>query len=196
MSHTCTLERRGGGKRQKQDFKMDAKDYNFVLFFYYYSFWKWGKVDQTFPISLSLSSPPPGDFPKQSIAENSNRNILEGEKKSGLSIPYFSVLSANLCRKTSSLKKNVALKLFSKKNLRLPNQQCTLNKLPTELRCRNLVNKNRLSIQIGRQRCKNVCAICGIYSNWAFILHTTVAGWVRKTRLAKNSSPLRLSHLN
>ena len=35
-----------------------------------------------------------------------------------------------------------------------PNQQCNLNKLPTELRCRNLVNKHRLSIQISPKRAK------------------------------------------
>ncbi len=35
-----------------------------------------------------------------------------------------------------------------------PNQQRTLNKLPTELRCRNFVVKHRLSMQIGGQACK------------------------------------------
>ena len=34
-----------------------------------------------------------------------------------------------------------------------PNQQRTLNKLPTELRRRNFVNKRRLSMQIGAQTC-------------------------------------------
>ena len=36
----------------------------------------------------------------------------------------------------------------------LPNQQHTLNKLSTELRCRNFVNKHRLSMQIGAKRAK------------------------------------------
>ena len=43
----------------------------------------------------------------------------------------------------------------------VPNQQRTLNKLPTELRRRNLVNKQRHR----RQTCKNVCALCAISSN-------------------------------
>ncbi len=34
----------------------------------------------------------------------------------------------------------------------MPNQQRTLNKLPTGLRCRNFVNKHRLSIQVGAKR--------------------------------------------
>ena len=34
----------------------------------------------------------------------------------------------------------------------LPNQHPTLNKLSTELRCRNFVNKHRLSMQIGATR--------------------------------------------
>ena len=54
---------------------------------------------------------------------------------------------------------------------------CTLNKLPTELRCRNFVNKHRLSITYRRQTCKNVCASC-VYPNWASILGTTFGGWV------------------
>ena len=63
--------------------------------------------------------------------------------------------------------------------LLLPNRQRTLNKLPTELRCRNFVNKHRLRMQIGAKRakmCKNVY-IC-IYFNWASILHTAIGGWV------------------
>ena len=35
-----------------------------------------------------------------------------------------------------------------------PNQQCTLNKLPPELRCRNFVDKHRLSMQISTWRAK------------------------------------------
>ncbi len=45
-----------------------------------------------------------------------------------------------------------------------PNQQRTLNKLPTELRCRSFANKHRLSIQIGAKCAKNMHATC-IYSN-------------------------------
>ncbi len=41
----------------------------------------------------------------------------------------------------------------------LPNQQRTLNKLPTELRCRNFANKHRLSIQIGTKHAK-MCMRC------------------------------------
>ncbi len=40
-----------------------------------------------------------------------------------------------------------------------PNRQSTLNKLPTELRCRNFVNRHRLSIQIGAKRAKT-CMRC------------------------------------
>ncbi len=61
----------------------------------------------------------------------------------------------------------------------LPNQQRTLHKLPTELRCRNFVTKHRLSIQICAKRAKNVCATC-ICTNGASIFHTTVGGWVRE----------------
>ena len=35
-----------------------------------------------------------------------------------------------------------------------PNQQRTLNKLPTELRRRNFTIKRRLSIQVGAKRAK------------------------------------------
>ncbi len=38
-----------------------------------------------------------------------------------------------------------------------PNQQRTLNKVPTELRCRNVVIKHRLSMQIGAQRVLKTC---------------------------------------
>ncbi len=41
----------------------------------------------------------------------------------------------------------------------LPNQQRTLSKLPTELRCRNSVNKHRPSIQMGAKRAKT-CVQC------------------------------------
>ena len=41
----------------------------------------------------------------------------------------------------------------------LPNQQRTLDKLPTELRCRNFVAKHRLSMEIGAKRAK-ACMQC------------------------------------
>ncbi len=40
-----------------------------------------------------------------------------------------------------------------------PNQQRTLNRLPTDLRCRNFVTKHRLSIKIGARRVKT-CMQC------------------------------------
>ncbi len=42
----------------------------------------------------------------------------------------------------------------------IPNQQRTFDEFPTELRCGNVVNKHRLSIQIGAKRAKNVYAMC------------------------------------
>ncbi len=50
------------------------------------------------------------------------------------------------------------------KKYHCPNQQLTLNKLLTELRCRNSVNKHRLSITNRCETCKNVYAMC-IYFN-------------------------------
>ncbi len=41
-----------------------------------------------------------------------------------------------------------------------PNEQRTLNKLSTELRCGKFVNKHQLSIQIGAKHAKNVYAMC------------------------------------
>ena len=57
-----------------------------------------------------------------------------------------------------------------------PNQQLTLNKLPTELRYGSFVNKRRLEHTNRRQTCRNVCATC-TYSDWASTLHATVGGW-------------------
>ena len=45
-----------------------------------------------------------------------------------------------------------------------PNQQRTLDRLPTELRCRNFVTKRRLMHTSRCQKCKNMYAMC-IYSN-------------------------------
>ncbi len=47
------------------------------------------------------------------------------------------------------------------RDLCLPNQERTLNKLSTELRCRNFVAEHRLSMQVGAQTCKNVA--CDVY---------------------------------
>ncbi len=60
----------------------------------------------------------------------------------------------------------------------LPNQQRTLNKLPTELHTQKFLSlstdwacKSVRSVQ------KKVCAMCTC-SDWASILHATVGGWV------------------
>ena len=57
----------------------------------------------------------------------------------------------------------------------LPNQQRTLNKLPTELQCRTFVNKHRLSLQIWCQTCKRMClhAMCStiLQLNFHFAYH-------------------------
>ncbi len=53
-----------------------------------------------------------------------------------------------------------------------PNQQRTLNKLPTELRCYQAPTEHTnwaSNVQ------KRVCYVC--VSDWASILHTTVGGW-------------------
>ena len=56
-----------------------------------------------------------------------------------------------------------------------PNQQHTLNKLPTELRCRIFFNKHRLSVQIVAKRakacmqCKNVYASCTTVGGWGWL---------------------------
>ncbi len=66
----------------------------------------------------------------------------------------------------------------------LPNRQRTLNKLPTELRLKNFVNKHRLSIQNRRQTCKN--RLCNVYMfRLSFhFLHATVGGWVCSSTVA------------
>ena len=46
-----------------------------------------------------------------------------------------------------------------------PNQQCGLNELPTELRCKNLIDKHRMTLN-WRQTC-NVYAMC-MYSDSQF----------------------------
>ena len=58
----------------------------------------------------------------------------------------------------------------------LPNQQRTLHKLPTELRCRNFVRKHRLSVQIGAERAKTCTQRVHIPTELPF-LPATVGGW-------------------
>ncbi len=57
-----------------------------------------------------------------------------------------------------------------------PNQQLTLNKLPTKLQCIIFVDKHRLSIQIGTKRAKTCVKMC-TYFERASVLHATVGGW-------------------
>ncbi len=57
-----------------------------------------------------------------------------------------------------------------------PNQQRTLSKLPTELRCRNFVNKHQLSIQGSTKRAKT-CLHCVCIPTELLFLHAIVGGW-------------------
>ena len=57
-----------------------------------------------------------------------------------------------------------------------PNQQSSLNKLLTEFRCGNFVDKHGLSKQIGAKRAK-MCMQCVHIPNEPPFLHTTVGGW-------------------
>ncbi len=57
-----------------------------------------------------------------------------------------------------------------------PTNSALFNRLPTELRCRNFVNKHRMTIQIGAKRAKSVCNVHVF--QLSFFLHTTVGGWV------------------
>ncbi len=60
--------------------------------------------------------------------------------------------------------------------LLLPNQQRTLNKLPTDLRRRNFVNNYRLTTQIDAKRTKTHAQHVRIPTELLF-LHATVGGW-------------------
>ncbi len=62
-------------------------------------------------------------------------------------------------------------------DVRIPNQQHTLNKLPTELRCRNFVSEHRPSMQICAKRAKTSTQSACIPAELPF-LHVTVGGWV------------------
>ena len=79
-------------------------------------------------------------------------------------VPGFQVLSLGA-------NGDARLKVMDAPRLQLcppPSQQRTLNTLLTELRCRNFVNKHRLSIQIGAKRAKTWYAV-STYFNGACI---------------------------
>ncbi len=59
---------------------------------------------------------------------------------------------------------------------RVPNQQRTLNKLPTELGCRNLVHKHRLSTQIGAKRATTCLQRAYILKELPFCIPPLVVG--------------------
>ncbi len=69
--------------------------------------------------------------------------------------------------------------------LYLPDQQRTLSKLPTELRCRHFVNKHRLSTQIGA-RCAKTCMqyVCNIFQlSFHFAYHRWWLGSTSTTKV-------------
>ena len=57
-----------------------------------------------------------------------------------------------------------------------PNQQRTLNKLPSELRCRNFVSRHLLSIQIGTKRAKTCTQCVHILTELPFCTPPLVVG--------------------
>ncbi len=59
-----------------------------------------------------------------------------------------------------------------------PNRQRTLNKLPTELQCRNFVNKHRLSTKIGAKRAKTCVHRVHIPAELPFCVPPLVVGIV------------------
>ncbi len=59
---------------------------------------------------------------------------------------------------------------------RQPNQQRTLNKLPTDLRCRNFVNKHRLSIRISTKREKMCTQYVCVPTELLFCMPPLVVG--------------------
>ncbi len=59
----------------------------------------------------------------------------------------------------------------------MPNQQRTVNKIPTELRCRNFVNKRRLSIQIGAKHAETYMQCVCIPTELPFCIPQLVVGW-------------------
>ncbi len=67
-------------------------------------------------------------------------------------------------------------------SIHLPNQQRTLNKLPTELRCRNFVIRHRMTIQIGAKRAKTCMQCVHIPTELPFWKPLFVVGWACDTR--------------
>ncbi len=63
----------------------------------------------------------------------------------------------SLCDQEGEIERHVISPHFCRRRInsdRPPDQQRTLNKVPTELRCRNFVAKHPLGIQIGAKRAK------------------------------------------
>ena len=58
------------------------------------------------------------------------------------------------------------------------NQQCNLNKLLTELRCRNFVNKPRLSVQVGAKRAKTCMQCVYIRTEFPFCTAQLLVGYL------------------
>ncbi len=73
---------------------------------------------------------------------------------------FFSSLKKRGCKRVRRDKeKNKRKKGEEQEEEEVPNQQRILNKVPTELRCRNFVNNHRLSIQISIKHGK-ACVQC------------------------------------
>ncbi len=66
-----------------------------------------------------------------------------------------------------------------------PNQQRTLNKLPTELRCRNFANKHRLSVQIGTKRAKTCVQHVYIPTELPFCMPPLLVGMASTSKSMK-----------
>ncbi len=60
--------------------------------------------------------------------------------------------------------------------LHVPNQQRTLNELPTELRCQKFVNKHRLSSKKIGAKCVKTCMQC-VYTVFQLSLHFAYHRW-------------------
>ncbi len=99
--------------------------------------------------------------------------------------PFFS--PAILVGKIYSYVNKSLLPTLDNLSRRLPNQQRTLNKLPTELQYRNFVNKHRLSIQIGA-KCAKMCAQCVLHipTELPFCLPPLLVGWTHKVYWKKS----------
>ncbi len=112
----------------------------------------------------------PADLPESAQVESTDDGVVRGEPGGSHAVELHSELE-NMGTVTSNINySNVGGQQLP------PNQQRTLNKLPTELRCGNFVNKHRLSTQIGAKRAKT-CVKFGHTPTETLILHTTVDGW-------------------